>query len=138
MGGQPVPEGVRLYKALVSTGQVVLLSDDLPTLDEWLELNGLTGHAFVCHGMPTDLDLDRANLLRRQGYDIDLVVTPDPSEAIGLIYAGFNTLLFTHSQYTQPGWRPDAGRGIRAWQDVVDETARLARLKANDARLRDE
>lgn len=135
--GSPIPEGIRLYQALAATGQVVLLYDarEREQTDEWLELNGLVKHAFTDYADgATRLYL--ANRLRRQGYEIDMVVEPDPWLASKMIQAGYNTLLFTHAQYTQPGWRPDAGKGIQSWQEIVDETARQAVLKAADERLK--
>jgi hypothetical protein len=140
MGGSPIPEGIRLYRALCATGQVVLLLDDWKIREQveaWLELNGLVGHAFVSYA-ESQTHLYLANRLRRQGYDIDMVVEPDPWMASEMIKRGYNTLLFTHSQYSHPDWRPDAGKGVQAWQDIVDETARQAILKAKDARLRAE
>lgn len=139
MGGTPIPEGIRLYQALCATGQVVLLSHDgTPQTTDWLELNGCISHSFV-RICPLDFTLaNQANQLRREGYDVDLVVVPVPQEATTLINAGFNSLLFTHSQYSHPDWRPDARRGVEPWQDIIDETARLAKLKAADERLRNE
>lgn len=138
MGGSPVPEGIRLYQALCATGQVVLLLDDWQAREQvtdWLELNGLVKHAFVdCADGATHVYL--ANRLRRGGYDIDMVVEPDPWMASELIKRGYNTLLFTHSQYAHPDWRPDAGKGIQSWQEIVDETAKQAIMRANDGRLR--
>ncbi len=137
MGGSPVPEGIRLYRSLAATGQVVLLLDDWKIreqVDAWLELNGLVQHAFVSYAEGQS-HLYLANRMRRQGYEIDMVVEPDPWMASEMIKSGLNTLLFTHSQYSHPSWRPDAGKGIQAWQSIVDETARQAALKALDARL---
>lgn len=137
VGGGPVPEGLRLYDSLASTGQVILLADgqaDDKTY-EWLQLHGLIKHAFVDWSTGSTR-VAQANELRRQGYDIDLVVTPDPRSARELIEAGFNTLLFTHAQYTQPRWRPDTDPGVQPWDDITKQVADQARLKAADARIR--
>lgn len=140
VGGAPIPEGVRLYRSLRSTGRVVLIgnpgSTDAAQVLDWLELNGCTGHDFV------DFEVGQShasmlNRLRRQGYDIDLVVEPDPGQAQEIITSGYNTLLFTHSQYAHPSWRPDTAKGVRPWGDIVDLTEKLARLKAADERLKD-
>jgi hypothetical protein len=140
IGSSPIPEGIRLYQSLCATGQVVLLLDDWKTREQveaWLELNGLVGHAFISYAEGQS-HLYLANRLRRQGYEVDMVVEPDPWMAGEMIKSGLNTLLFTHSQYSHPSWRPDAGKGIQAWQSIVDETARQAALKALDARLGNE
>lgn len=141
VGGAPIPEGVRLFRSLLSTGRVVLLGDVEPggpaQILDWLELNGCTGHDFVDYALG-QTHLYMLNRLRRQGYDIDLVVEPDPRMAQEIIKGGYNTLLYTHSQYAHPSWRPDAAKGVQPWGEIVDLTAKLARLKAADERLRGE
>jgi hypothetical protein len=139
MGGAPIAEGIRLYRSLAATGQVVLLFDarEREQLTDWLELNGLNKHAFVDFADgATRLYL--ANRLRRQGYDIDMIVEPDPWLAQEMIKAGYNTLLFTHGQYTQPSWRPDASKGVQAWAEITQQVASIAKMKAQDERLRAE
>lgn len=136
--GAPIVEGIRLYRSLITTGHVIFLADwaaDAQMIEEWLELHGCTGQNFVswADGLSR---ADQVNVLRRQGYDIDLVVEPDPAQASELIRAGYNTLLFTHSHYAHPSWRPDAGKGIESWGKIVDATARIAKMKAADERLR--
>jgi hypothetical protein len=137
LGSSPIPEGIRLYQSLASTGGVVLSAHEHEhdQVEEWLEIMGCVRHDFVTwnSGGPA---VDTANHLRRQGYDIDIVVDPDPGAVIHLIEAGFNTLLFTHSQYAHPSWRPDADTGVKPWGEIVEFTAKVAKMKAADARLR--
>lgn len=136
VGGSPIPEGIRLYQSLVLTGQVILLSHDgTPQTSDWLELNGCTRHRFI-RITPLHSWASMANDLRRDGYDIDLVVVPDPQSAVELILAGLNTLLFTHAMYTRPDWRPDTSKGITPWAEIVATHALTARLKAADERLK--
>jgi hypothetical protein len=145
MGSAPIPEGCRLYHALAATGSVVVLDDDIDhdRTDDWLELHGLVRHAFTDTSVfvpgttVRTTRVDRVNALRRQGYDIDIVVDPDPVVVLQLVSAGFTTVLFTHAQYAHPAWRPDTDTGIRPWGDIVAATATLARMKAADTRLRD-
>ncbi len=137
VGGGPIAEGIRLYLSLCTTGRVILLSnDDTPQLVDWLELNGCTKHDFLHLWPPGSPRVLQANELRRESYAIDLVVVPDPEEATGLIAAGFNTLLFTHSRYAQPSWRPDTRPGVQPWDDITQQVAALARMKAADERLK--
>lgn len=139
MGGSPIAEGIRLYRSLATTGQIVLLLDDWKEreqLTDWLELNGLNKHAFVdCAEGGSRLYL--ANRLRRGGYDIDMIIEPDPYLAQEMIKQGYNTMLFTHSRYTQPGWRPDAGKGVQPWAEITQQVATDAKMKAADERLKD-
>ena len=134
VGGQPIPEGRRLYVSLANTGRIVLLGTiEGPDEDEWLELNGCVSHDFL---LRTNDSVFAADNLRREGYDVDLVVVPDPEEAQRLIAAGLNTMLFTHAQYSHPEWRPDTDRGVQPWDDITKQVADLARAKAKDARLK--
>lgn len=137
VGGAPIIEGMRLYRSFALTGRVVLMSHECnDQLADWLELHGCISHDFV-HACPRDLTMaNQANVLRRQGYDIDLAVVPDPAEAHTLIQAGFNTILFTHGAYAHPSWRPDADKGVQPWGDIVELTAKMARMKAADHRLK--
>lgn len=135
VGGAIISEGIELYKGLASTGQIVLVRhhEDIEESDAWLELNGLVRHAWV-----SERGALAAGDIRRDGYDVGMIVVADPEEALFHIMSGHNTLLFTHARYAQPRWRPDTAKGVRAWSSIIDETARLAKLKAQDARLRDE
>lgn len=139
VGGAPIPEGMRLYHSLASTGRVVLLADTGPSgpaqVIDWLELHGCVAHDFVDYALGTT-HVYLANRLRRQEYGIDMVVEPNPWMAQEFIKAGYNTLLFTHSQYAHPSWRPDAGKGVQPWTEITQQVADLARLKAADHRLR--
>jgi hypothetical protein len=139
MAAAPIPEGIRLYQSLSKTGSVILAAGhrEREQDEDWLELHGLVHHAFVDWWYAAASPVDRANALRRQGYDIDLVVEPDPNVASGLIEAGFNTLVFVHSQYSHPSWRPDTDPGVRPWADIVRQTTEMAKMKAADTRLRD-
>lgn len=133
VGGAIIPEGVHLYRALASMGQVVLIcyGEAGDEINAWLELHGLNSHSFVsAAGRHT------ANELRREGYDIGMVVVADPEEAVELISSGHTTLLFTHARYAQPSWRPDTPKGVRPWDDVTQQVATQAHLKAMDERLK--
>lgn len=142
MGGQPIQAGIRLYRSLLATGRVVLLSTaesdaDQASISDWLELHGCTAHSTVMWG-DVGPRVSLANMLRREGYDIELIVDPDPETVMTLIAAGFNTLLFTHAKYSRPDWRPDHAKGIIPWTAITDRVAESARLKAADSRLRND
>ena len=136
VGGAPIPEGLRLYLSLAATGQIILLSDAPGQAQEWLELHGCTRHAFIRITDPSFTVADQANALRREGYDLGMVVVADPEQATGLIGAGFNTVLFTHARYAQPSWRPDTPTGVKPWGDIVDLVTHQAKMKAADERLK--
>ena len=45
-------------------------------------------------------------------------------------------MVFVHSHYSHPAWRPDTDPGVRPWDDIARQVADQARMKAADARLR--
>ena len=45
-------------------------------------------------------------------------------------------MVFVHSQYSHPSWRPDTDPGVRPWDDIARQVADQARMKAADSRLR--
>ena len=134
VGGAIISDGIELYHGLATTGQVVLVlhGEDVEETHAWLELHGLVRHAWVSAAGAL-----AAAELRREGYDLGMVVVADPEEALYHIRAGINTLLFNHAMYAQPRWRPDSGKGVQSWASIIDETAKQAAMKAKDARLRD-
>lgn len=133
VGGAIIPEGIDLYKGLASVGQVVLVlhGEDAEETTAWLELHGLARHAWVSAAGAL-----AAGELRREGYDLGMIVVAEPEEALYHITHGLNTLLFTHARYAQPSWRPDTRKGVQPWQAIVEETAKQAAMKAADERLR--
>lgn len=133
VGGTIIPDGVDLYNGLASVSQLVLVlhGEDYDETEKWLGMNGLIRHAWISAAGAL-----AAGELRREGYDLGLVVVPDPEEALRHIQAGLNTLLYTHAQYAQPRWRPDAAKGVQPWASITQQVADQARLKAEDARLR--
>lgn len=137
-GGAIIPEGKRLYAALSSVGQLILVSFDQDEhVTPWLETEGLINHDRLWIAHPAAGLLAEMNYLRAVArYPIDMVVTPQPSDAIELIKGGHNTLLFTHAEYAYPSWRPDTQTGVQPWDEISKQIADAARLKAQDSRMR--
>lgn len=134
VGGAVIPVGIDLYRGLASQGRVVpvLYGESADEIQSWMELHGLVHHPTLCAA-----GVQAPQELRRDGYDIGMVVVADPNEAMYHITAGFNTMLFTHAQYAMPSWRPDSGRGIKPWAAILDEANHLAEMRAKDHRLRE-
>lgn len=138
IGGQLIPEGVRLYHALCSAGGVILLCDQYENMDnmnDWLTLENFIRHDDVQSYVGI---VSKLNTLRgQQRHHVDLVVVADPDDANRLIRAGFNTLLFTHAEYAHPSWRPDTATGVLPWESLSKQVADNARMKAMDKRLQE-
>jgi hypothetical protein len=139
VGNRIIPEGARLYRALKSVGQVVLVtaSED-KRLQQWIDLEGLPKADNIMDEF-SGLD-DYGHILTAlrgvRGYNIDLVVDTDPDYVALAIDRGYNTLLFTHAQYAHPDWRPSADEST-SWSDLVGRVEADLTTKANDKRLQD-
>lgn len=139
VGNRIIPEGARLYRALKSVGQVVLITaseDNL--LERWLELEGLPKADRIMDELSglDDYGLVLRTLRGVWHYDIDMVVDSDPDYVALAFDRGYNTLLFTHAQYAHPDWRPDADNRV-SWSDFVGRIESDITIKANDKRLQD-
>jgi hypothetical protein len=144
VGGTPIQAGLTLYHGLCAVAAVALVVDGSAAEDEDLQhfcfTEDLHHHAQVVHGIRPGLSraqtrVEQAARLRAAGYALDLVVEPDPEVSAALLTAGFNVLHFAHAAYTRPDWRPDFKRGQQAWDELVEEQKRAARLRAEDNRI---
>jgi len=143
-GFYPIPDGLRLARAIHSTFQVVFstLQDDPTGTEFWLRMNGMARPSFyeeLVHRQRTDLDEDiiakHAQALRAGGADVGMVISGDPEGILAVTELGFPSLLFVNPSYRWAEYRPDRKRLPRPWQDIDDEVTRQRVLKASDPRL---
>lgn len=140
----PVPVGIALYHSLKSNFNILLYSDqDRKTLDYWLSLEALREHAAAEYNengrvfqSQVDRKIAQVNSLRQRGYNIDLVIEPEPVASAWLLKNGYTVLTFTHAQYALPQWRPDYTEHRKPWSDLEEETRKAAELRAVDERLK--
>lgn len=137
-GGAIIPEGKRLYAGLSSVGQLILMTFELEKfVTPWLETEGLINHDRLWTAHPSAGIVAEMNYLRAVArYPVDMVITAQPADAVDLIKGGYNTLLFTHAEYAYPSWRPDTVQGVQPWDELSKQVADVARMKAQDSRLR--
>jgi hypothetical protein len=141
----PIPLGIGLYHGLSSVFSVLLISgNDKKQTDHWLALEALNRHSAAEYNEGVRIFMDeeqrkahQVDSLRVRGFNIDLVIDPDPGSAINLLNSGFNVMTFTHSAYALPQWRPDHVEKVRSWDDIVAYEDQMARLRAVDKRLND-
>ena len=147
VGGAPIPQGVMLYYALATRAKVVLLTGEREGegLDWWLKTEGLNEHVKVFYSDIVLADLSdggerlaQLSAARQLRYDVDLVIEPDPLVSAQLLVAGYNTLTFTHAEYSVPAWRPDTKVEIRPWDQLVEQVERESYLRATDPRKEEE
>lgn len=150
-GGTAIDVGLEMYMSFAGGTQiigpydVVLLTDerqDSGTLQNFLDVSSLAYHVDIIY---SDVILEGMDAGARRvaqlskaamhGNHVGLVIEPDPAVSAHLIANGYNTLTFTHAQYSKPSWRPDYVEETRPWSDLSQQVADNARLRAEDTRL---
>lgn len=142
-GGQGIVSGIDLYYGLATRSKLVLVTEDpIPEVTHWLASEGMREHARIGFSdvVGKSLGLPEAresalNTLSNSGFaPIELVIEPDPDVAKHLITRGYNVLLFCHAQYAMPSWRPDYDHTPRPWDELAQQIADEAYLRATDTR----
>lgn len=143
-GFYPIPDGVRLARALRSGYQVVFstLQSDPTPVEFWLRINGMAQPSFyeqLVHRERLDVAEDiiahHAQGLRSNGADVGLVISGDPEGILAVTELGFPSLLFVNPSYRWAEYRPDRKRLPKPWQDIDDEVTHQRVLKTTDPRL---
>lgn len=143
----PIAEGLRLYRALATTYNVILIADpgkDKDNLEYWLLLHGLTRHSHV-HYMESYLEdqlgafharVSTFRTLRRAGFMLDIITEPDPALAAKLAEDGWTVLAFLHPSYARPEWRPSFrdAMEVTPWAELEETMIRDALLKTAEGR----
>lgn len=144
--GAVIDNGRRLYHGLASTFRLVLVSEGDTAgyksyLDTWLSMEGFTKHDHIVYSGEWRPRADNwwvgtaGTLKLRYGYNTELFVVPDPSDAAALIEHGHNTLLFTIAAYALPEWRPDHPVVVRAWDGMMRVIDTEKARRAADKRM---
>lgn len=129
--GDPIPEGVMLYRILAQHYRVVITSDLSQALtDHWLRSNLIVGYGDVYDARyffeGQDLR-DRHLAIARAAGRVDLFVDVDADRCAKALSMGIPTLLFASPKFVR------TSREVRPWQELSDEVdrQRLALLDAN-------
>jgi hypothetical protein len=140
-----IPLGRQIYHAFRGLTQIVLVSHETPQaeLEQWLWMEGFGDYAAIA---PPDSIMGtltnpayrvwQCNQLKKRGYNVELVIEPEPDVCAGLLVAGYSVLNFLHAAYAVPSWRPDYDGDLRPWDELSQQVANLAAMKAHDERLK--
>lgn len=126
--GDPIPEGFKLYRTLLSSYRIVLsVDEDLKKVDHWLKTNYLFDYADVF----TDKDAYNGQELRlrhldlvKQGEKLELFIDSDPDTCAAALAGGVPTLLFSTPKHFQ------THRDLRPWDVITKEQERQKALVA--------
>lgn len=117
--GDPIPEGVKLYRILAENYRVIIASDHSPELTEhWLRTNLIVGYGDIYDSRyffeGQDLRARQLSIAQAQGR-VDLFVDPDADRCAYALSKGIPTMLFAAPRFVR------RSREVRPWQDLADE-----------------
>lgn len=135
--GSRITSGIDLVASLAHdtdySGLIFLTSGHAAEAEAWLDEQGISRDLVL--GAREDR-IDQLRKIRHEwGYPVDFVIEPDPAIARKLMEEGYTTLLFLHPAYSKPDWRPDHQFAVRPWDDLAQQVADHARLRAQDKRF---
>lgn len=129
--GDPIPEGIKLYRILAEHYRVVITSDmSWQKTDHWLRSNLIVGYGDIYDDryFYEGQDLRSRHLaIARAAGRVDLFIDVDADRCAEAAAMGITTLLFAHPKFIR------TSREIRSWDVLADEVERqrLALLEAH-------
>jgi len=130
VGNDPIKPGIMMFSALASVFNVVLVGNNAA---DWLKEQGIEYDMLVDEGSsPHDNLVD--TLRFSYGYNVELVVEPDPDQAADLFDAGYTVLGYMHPSYSHPSWRPGYEGEMQGWADLAESVKQDRLLRVKDQR----
>lgn len=126
--GDPIPQGLKLYSALVQAGRVVLSTDGTKEAAEhWLRTQLVTGYGDLLANDSAyegeDLKIRHLKLTQAKGRII-LFVDPDVDRCKAALQMGITTLLFASPKFVR------TKRQIKPWNELTEELQKQKELVA--------
>jgi hypothetical protein len=117
--GDPIAEGVKLFRILAQHYRVIIASDQSPKqTDHWLRSNLIVGYGDIYDDRyffeGQDLRARQLAIAQAQGR-VDLFVDPDADRCAYALSKGIPTMLFASPKFVR------TSREVRPWQDLADE-----------------
>jgi hypothetical protein len=141
--GDLIIDGLMVYRAFKVLGRVTLFTAIPRSMAEvWLIMHGMSDFDDLLDGTvridPKEPLRYRQIAVTRANGPINMYIDADPSVVAEAMRLGIPTMLYSSPQYVRPEFRPDAPKGVRKWDDLVNERSRQQAMKAVDPRLKDE
>jgi hypothetical protein len=120
--GDPIPQGIKLYRVLADNYRVAIASDLDPELTEhWLKSNFIVGYGEIYDNRyffeGQDLRMRQLAVARSRG-KVDLFIDPDVDRCTQALAQGINVMLFASPKFVR------TTREVRPWQDLAEEVER--------------
>jgi hypothetical protein len=128
--GEPIPEGLKLFRTLVVSYRVVLSCDDTPNeIDHWLKTNYVFDYGNVLDSTSfyegQDIRLRHLDLSRADG-KVELYVDADPDMCAQVLSMGIPTIFFSTPSYFK------ASREIKPWDTLTQEQENQKKRRAEN------
>lgn len=130
--GDPIPEGIKLYRLLVDNYRVIITSDlSADVTEHWLRSNLIIGYAGIYDNSLAyegqELRSRQLSVAMSQGI-VSLFIDPDADFCAEALSKGIVTILFASPKFVR------RTRAVRPWEDMVQEVERQ-KLALLDAQL---
>jgi hypothetical protein len=117
--GDPIAEGVKLFRILAQHYRVIIASDQSPEQTEhWLRSNLIVGYGDIYDNRyffeGQDLRSRQLSIAQAQGR-VDLFIDPDADRCAYALSKGVPTMLFASPKFVR------TSREVRPWQDLANE-----------------
>lgn len=129
--GDPIPEGIKLYRILAEHYRIVISSDmDFEKTDHWLRSNLIIGYADIYDSRyffeGQKLEERHIDVAKSKG-KVSLVITSDGELAAYALANGIASVLFSNPKFIK------TKKDFKAWEQVSEEVERqrLALLEAH-------
>lgn len=129
--GEPIPDGLKLYRTLCVTYRVVISSrHDLAWTEHWLKTNYVLDYAQILTSdnfyEGQDLRLRHLQIARQDTNTMELFVDSDPDVCAEVLASNVPTVLFASPKYLP------AARKIKPWNALADEQIRQKKRVAEE------
>ena len=136
---QPISQGVIMVGSLSAWNRIMLMSPlDESATKYWVDVNKIVDFDKIIDASVSLVDEDlgerQINYARSLG-PVDLFVTNNPKLWAYAFDQGIASVMFGVPSYTQPEFRPDAPKRVRAWDDIEKSIEEQNVLRTNDARV---
>jgi hypothetical protein len=120
--GDPIPEGIKLFRVLTESYRVVLSSDmDADATKHWLRGNMVFGYADVYDNSMffegQELRLRHLDLAKSKG-KVELFIDSDSDHCAAALAAGVPTIMFASPIFVR------TLRSVRGWDELQEEVDR--------------
>lgn len=126
--GDPIPEGLKLYRSLLPNYRIVIVSDsDMLVTEYWLKTNFVTGYADILdksHAYPGMSLRERQITHERLQGKVEFLIEADADVCAMALKMGVPSLYFATPKFVR------TRREVKRWELLTDELQRQKEMLA--------